>query len=94
MPTSYTVLDSGVLLATVQVESLTTYVTPLVNQLGEQGLQIVAPALLHYELTAVIRKSVYRELTTPQQAESALNTLLLPLCLPLWIALYCVMHMN
>lgn len=76
MPTSYTVLDSGVLLATVQVESLTTYATALVNQLGEQGLQIVAPALLHYEFTAVIRKWVYRELTTPQHVESALNTLL------------------
>lgn len=76
MPTSYTVLDSGVLLATVQVESLTTYATALVNHLAEQGSEIVAPALLQYELIAVIRKWVYRELTTPQQAETALNTLL------------------
>ena len=76
MPTSYTVLDSGVLLATVQAETYTEHAKTLIDQLTEGQVQIIAPALLHYELVAVIRKWVYRELTTPEEAKVALDTLL------------------
>lgn len=76
MPTSYSVLDSGVLLATVQTEPHTRRAEILVDRLAQQQVQMLAPALLHYELIAVARKWVYRQLTTPEKALAALNTLL------------------
>lgn len=76
MPTSYTVLDSGILLATIQSEAYTDNAKRLIAQLDEQQVEIVAPALLHYEMIAVVRKWVYREIMTVEQAESALHTLL------------------
>lgn len=76
MPTSYTVLDSGVLLATVQTEAHTRHAKTLLKRLSEQDILLVAPTLLRYELVAVTRKWVYRELATPEEAQTALNTLL------------------
>lgn len=76
MATSYTVLDSGVLLATVQLEILTDAAIALMNALGETESQIIAPSLLHYEIVAVVRKWVYRGLTSPENANAALSTLL------------------
>jgi predicted nucleic acid-binding protein len=69
-------LDSGTLLATVQLEALTTQARGLVNGLTAQEIQISAPTLLAYELVAVTRKWVYRRLTTPERAQTALDTLL------------------
>lgn len=37
---------------------------------------MIAPVLLRYEFAAVARKWVYRELTTPEKAKTALDTLL------------------
>jgi predicted nucleic acid-binding protein len=76
MPTSYAVLDSGILLATVQIETHTEHAKTLMNQLAQQQVQMIAPMLLRYELVAVARKWVYRELTTPEKAKAALDTLL------------------
>lgn len=76
MPTSYAVLDSGILLATVQTEAYTQRAKALLKQLGEQDIQFAAPTLLRYELVAVTRKWVYRQLATPQEAQTALDTLL------------------
>lgn len=76
MPTSYAVLDSGILLATVQIEPYSEHANSLIKQLAEQQVQMIAPTLLKYELVAVARKWVYRELTTPEKAKTALNTLL------------------
>ena len=76
MPTSYAVLDSGILLATVQTEAYTQHAKTLLKRLGEQNIQFAAPTLLRYELVAVTRKWVYRELATPEEAQTALDTLL------------------
>jgi len=76
MPTSYAVLDSGILLATVQTEAYTQHAKTLLKRLSEQDIQFAAPNLLRYELVAVTRKWVYRELATPEDAETALDTLL------------------
>jgi predicted nucleic acid-binding protein len=76
MPTSYTVLDSGILLATVQTEIYTKQAESLVGQLAQQQVEMVAPVLLRYEFVAVARKWVYRQLTTPEKAKAALDTLL------------------
>lgn len=76
MPTSYAVLDSGILLATVQTETYTEHAKTLIARLADEQTEMIAPVLLHYELVAVVRKWVYRELTTPENARTALNTLL------------------
>jgi predicted nucleic acid-binding protein len=76
MPISYTVLDSGIVLATVQTELHTRRAETPIERLVQQQVQMLAPALLHYELIAVARKWVYRQLTTVEKAQAALNTLL------------------
>lgn len=76
MPTSYAVLDSGILLATVQLEAHTPHAQALIKTLTAQDVKIAAPALLHYEMVAVSRKWVYRQLATPEAAQKALDTLL------------------
>ena len=76
MPTSYVVLDSGILLATVQTETFTEHAKTLIARLADEQIEMIAPVLLRYELVAVVRKWVYRELTTPENARTALNTLL------------------
>lgn len=76
MPTSYAVLDSGILLAAVQTETYTNQAKALLKSLSEENIQIAAPTLLRYELVAVTRKWVYRELATSEEAQNALNTLL------------------
>lgn len=76
MPTSYVVLDSGILLATVQTEVHTTRATALIKHIQEQEIGIAAPVLMHYELAAVARKWVYRGIATKSQADKALITLL------------------
>ena len=76
MPKSYAVLDSGILLATVQTEHHTAHAKALVRHLIRQDVQITAPTLLRYELVAVTRKWVYRELATPEEAKKALDPLL------------------
>lgn len=76
MPISYVVLDSGILLGTVQTEAYTEQAKALITYLAQAQSQMVAPVLLRYELVAVARKWVYRNLTTPDAAARALNTLL------------------
>lgn len=76
MPTSYVVLYSGILLATVQTETYTEHAVALLSRLAQQDVQMIAPTLLHYELVAVARKWVYRQLTTQEKAAKALDKLL------------------
>jgi predicted nucleic acid-binding protein len=73
--TSYVVLDSGILLKTVLNEEDSHQAKELLKKLAAQSLQIAAPVLLRYEMVAVTRKWVYRELTTAAKAQSALDTL-------------------
>lgn len=76
MPNSYAVLDSGILLATVQNEQYTQHAKTLIARLAEDNVEIAAPSLLRYELVAVTRKWVYRKLATPQEARLALEVVL------------------
>lgn len=76
MTTSYVVLDSGILLATVQAERYTEHAKTLIRQLAEQEFEIAAPYLIRYEMVAVTRKWVHRGLATPVEATAALETLL------------------
>ena len=76
MPTSYAILDSGILLATVQSETYTQYAKSLIAHLAATGIQLAAPTLIHYELVSVVRKWVYRKLSTPNDAKFALDILL------------------
>ncbi|MDA1190141.1 MAG: type II toxin-antitoxin system VapC family toxin [Candidatus Poribacteria bacterium] len=76
MPTSFAVLDSGVLLATARTETLSEHAKALIARVNQHDVQIVAPMLLQYELIAVVRKWVYRTLITSEEAENALNELL------------------
>jgi predicted nucleic acid-binding protein len=77
MPTSYTVLDSGILLTTVQTERFTKRARELLRTLADQeGVEFAAPTLIRYELVAVTRKWVHRGLATPEAAQIILNTLL------------------
>jgi predicted nucleic acid-binding protein len=72
-------LDSGTLLATVPIvpiETLTEHAKALLAHLKKEQTQIIAPTLMRYELVAVTRKWVYRDLITPEEAQRALNTLL------------------
>lgn len=76
MATSFTVLDSGILLTTVQTEPYTEQAKALIAHLAQAQSQMIAPVLLHYELVAVARKWVYRDLATQQEADNALQVLL------------------
>jgi predicted nucleic acid-binding protein len=76
MPTSYAVLDSGTLLATVLTEAHSQHAKALIAHLAEEQVQVVTPTLLRYELVAVARKWVYRDLIVPEKARRALDTLL------------------
>jgi predicted nucleic acid-binding protein len=70
-------LDSGILLASIQQnEPYTLHARTLIERLLASSVQLAAPALLRYELVAVLRKWVYRGLISPQQAEQALDVLL------------------
>jgi predicted nucleic acid-binding protein len=76
MPTSYAVLDSGILLATVQTEAFSEQAKALIARFAQEQVQMLAPTLLNYELVAVVRKWVYRKMVTTEQAKLALETLL------------------
>jgi predicted nucleic acid-binding protein len=76
MTNSYTVLDSGVFLATVQTERYTASAQALLAHLNREAIGLAAPILLPYELAAVTRKWVYRGLASPEQAQQVLRLLL------------------
>lgn len=54
------VLDSGILIASVYVETFTAQAKGLLKQLREAGMLLHAPSLLHYEVIAVSRKAVHQ----------------------------------
>ncbi len=76
MPTSYAVLDSGILLATVQAEKHTQKAVALIANLAKADVQIIAPTLLAYEIIAVTRKWVHREILSKEKADDALKILM------------------
>jgi predicted nucleic acid-binding protein len=73
--TSWTVTDASLLLATVLEENHSDRATRLFDQFIQQQQQLAAPRLLRYELVSVVRKSVYSDLITVDEAQIALDTL-------------------
>ena len=77
--TSWAVVDSGILLATVLIEQYSKEAKALIKSLTEQQMQIAVPVLFRYEIVAVLRKQVYRGTLT---AEEGINNYLLLLAQP------------
>ncbi len=73
---SQAVIDSGILIASVYVETLTTEAKGLLQQLRAAQTILNAPALLRYELIAVSRKAVYQAHVTVEQGLIARDQLL------------------
>lgn len=70
------VLDSGILIASVFPETLTPQAKHLIKQFQQDGIELHAPNLLHYELVAVSRKAVYQERVTAEEGLRARDRLL------------------
>ncbi|HML23737.1 MAG TPA: type II toxin-antitoxin system VapC family toxin [Aggregatilinea sp.] len=70
------VLDSGILIASVFVETLTPQAKALLQQLQANQVILHAPTLLRYECIAVVRKAVYQGRISPEEGRHARNALL------------------
>jgi predicted nucleic acid-binding protein len=69
-------LDASVLISLVTPEDLSEQAERLWEQCTRARVVRVAPALLRYEVTAVLRKKLWRGLLRDDQAERALTTVL------------------
>ena len=76
MTTSWAVIDSGILLATVLTEQYSKEAKTLVKSLTGQQTQVAVPMLFRYEIVAVLRKHVYRGSLSAEEAVSKCNLLL------------------
>ncbi len=70
------VLDSGVLIASVFPETLTSQAKKLIQQLLTNKNTFHAPVLLRYEIVAVCRKAVYQGRVIPEESSVACDHLL------------------
>lgn len=70
------VLDSGIFIASVFIETLTPQATELLKQLQAERVTLSAPTLLHYECVAVVRKAVHQGRISPEEGLQARNALL------------------
>jgi predicted nucleic acid-binding protein len=61
------VLDSGILIASVFIETLTPKAKGLLKQLQADGVELHAPTLIRYECVAVVRKAVYQSRVTSDE---------------------------
>jgi predicted nucleic acid-binding protein len=68
--TSWAVIDSGILLATVLIEQYSKEAKALIKSLTGQQTQIAVPVLFRYEIVAVMRKHVYRGTLTAEEANN------------------------
>jgi len=68
MNNSYVVLDSGIFLATVTTEQFTKQSEALIKDCIQNHVKFVAPVLLRYEIIAVTRKWIYRNLISHSSA--------------------------
>lgn len=73
---SQVVLDSGIFIASIYVETFTPQAKGLLQQLKEAKTVLNAPSLLRYELIAVSRKAVYQGRVTAEQGRIARDQLL------------------
>lgn len=69
-------IDAGVLIKQIVPEQYSELAAALWTHGIEAEWEIVAPALFWFEVTAVLRKKVYRHVLTPAEGELALTTAL------------------
>lgn len=74
--TSWIVIDSGVLIASVVEETYTQQADALLAWIGSQSLMMAAPTLLRYEVTATLRKLTHRGSITATDGQRLLKQLL------------------
>lgn len=70
------VIDSGILIASVFPETLTSQAQHILKRLQADGVVIHAPNLLRYELVAVARKAVYQIRVTVEEGLRARDKML------------------
>ena len=70
------ILDSGVFIASLFLETLTSQAKQLIRQLEAQHSVLHAPTLLRYEFVAVSRKAVFKQRVSPQEGERIRDALL------------------
>ncbi len=70
------VVDSGIVLATVLEEAHSDRAKGLMEIWIEQNVQLAAPMLFRYEVVAVIRRALYQNRLTPQEAMRGRDVLL------------------
>ena len=66
--------DAGVLIKLVVAEEDSDRADSLWEQWKEDGVNVVSPGLLLFELTSVLRKKVHRGLLSPEEGERAFDT--------------------
>ena len=69
-------IDAGILIKQVVPEQYSYLAAALWKQAIEAEWEIVAPALFWFEVTAVLRKKVYRRTLMPAEGALALTTAL------------------
>jgi predicted nucleic acid-binding protein len=74
--TVWVVADSGIFLAMALKETYSNQAVSLVSFWAEQDIKVAAPTLFRYEIIAVIRKSVFRNLISSQEAAQRQSSLL------------------
>ena len=74
--TSWIVIDSGVLIASVLEETDTAQADALLAWIRSESLTMAAPTLLRYELTATLRKLAHRGSIAASDGERLLKQLL------------------
>ena len=74
--TSWVVVDSGIVIASVLPEPLSGKAETLLKHYEQNAFQLAAPTLFLYEIVAVMRKSVFRNIITDAEAQTRLNLLL------------------
>ena len=74
MNKSLVCVDAGVLIKLVMAEEDSDRADALWEQWKEDGVKVVAPALLLFELTSVLRKKVHRGLLEPEEGKKAFDT--------------------
>lgn len=70
------VVDSGILIASVFMETYTEQAKALLERWQQSNIQLAAPRLFHYEIVAVTRKAAFQKRITPQRALEARDYLL------------------
>jgi predicted nucleic acid-binding protein len=66
--------DAGILIKLVVAEEDSDRADALWEQWKEDGVKVVSPGLLLFELTSVLRKKVHRGLLSPEEGEMAFDT--------------------